>query len=154
MLSFRAVNIFFPVYWMLIGCIVYITSGFKTIQVKWIFALAFRIPNIQTLSCNSPEPMVNRARFDSVQSISFEISAVIKQNHPLTSTIKCFSIIQRLIMILNQSNQLFYIKVLYFKIKKGSSCYRRGGVKVYRSPRMREIGVRSPVATDLSCKNR
>ena len=72
--------------------------------------------NIQTLSCNSPEPMVNRARLDSVQSISFEISAVIKQNHPLTSSIKCFSIIQRVI-ILNQSNQLFYIKVLYFKMK-------------------------------------
>ena len=31
---------------------------------------------------------------------------------------------------------------------------RRGGVEVERSPRMREIGVRSPVATDLSRKNR
>ena len=27
---------------------------------------------------------------------------------------------------------------------------RRGGVEVERSPRVREIGVRSPVATDLS----
>ena len=31
---------------------------------------------------------------------------------------------------------------------------RRGGVEVKRSPRMREIGVRSPVATDLSRKSR
>ena len=31
---------------------------------------------------------------------------------------------------------------------------RRGGVDVERSPRVREIGVRSPVATDLSRKNR
>ena len=31
---------------------------------------------------------------------------------------------------------------------------RRGGVEVERSPRMREIGVRSPVATDMSRKNR
>ena len=29
---------------------------------------------------------------------------------------------------------------------------RRGGVIVERSPRMREIGVRSPVGTDLSLK--
>ena len=32
--------------------------------------------------------------------------------------------------------------------------YRRGDVEVERSPRMREIGVRSAVATDLSRKNR
>ena len=31
---------------------------------------------------------------------------------------------------------------------------RRCGVEVERSPRMREIEVRSPVATDLNCKNR
>ena len=31
---------------------------------------------------------------------------------------------------------------------------RRGGVEVERSPRMREIGVGSPVATDVSLKNR
>ena len=31
---------------------------------------------------------------------------------------------------------------------------RRGGIEVERSPRMRDIGVRSPVATDLSRKNR
>ena len=31
---------------------------------------------------------------------------------------------------------------------------RRGGVEVERSPRIREIGVRSPVATELSRKNR
>ena len=31
---------------------------------------------------------------------------------------------------------------------------RRGGVEVERSPRMREIGVRSPVGTDLSRLNR
>ena len=31
---------------------------------------------------------------------------------------------------------------------------RRGGVEVERSPRMREIGVPVPVATDLSRKNR
>ena len=31
---------------------------------------------------------------------------------------------------------------------------RRGGVEVQRSPRMREIGVRSLVATDLSRKSR
>ena len=30
---------------------------------------------------------------------------------------------------------------------------RRGGVEVERSPRMREIGLRPPVATDLSRKN-
>ena len=30
---------------------------------------------------------------------------------------------------------------------------RRGGVEIERSSRMREIGVRSPVATDLSRKN-
>ena len=32
--------------------------------------------------------------------------------------------------------------------------YRRGRIDVERSPRMREIGVRSPVALDLSRKNR
>ena len=31
---------------------------------------------------------------------------------------------------------------------------RRGSVEVESSPRMREIGVRFPVATDLSRKNR
>ena len=31
---------------------------------------------------------------------------------------------------------------------------RRGGVEVERSPHMREIGVRSPVATDLSRNER
>ena len=31
---------------------------------------------------------------------------------------------------------------------------RRGGVGIERSSRMREIGVRSPVATDLSRNNR
>ena len=30
---------------------------------------------------------------------------------------------------------------------------RRGGVEVERSSRMREIGIRSPVVTDLSRKN-
>ena len=35
---------------------------------------------------------------------------------------------------------------------QGFDC--RGGVKVERLPRMREIGLRSPVATDLSRKNR
>ena len=115
MLPSRAVNIFFRILNV---------NKMHRLHYVWfqnnpgqVNALAFCIPNIQTLSCNSLEPMVNRARLDSVQSISFEISAVIKQNHPLTSSIKCFSIIQRVIMILNQSNQLFYIKVLYFKMK-------------------------------------
>ena len=31
---------------------------------------------------------------------------------------------------------------------------RRGGVELERSPRVREIGVRSPIATDPSRKNR
>ena len=35
-----------------------------------------------------------------------------------------------------------------------NSNHRRGGVEVERSPRMREIGVRFQVATDLSPKNR
>ena len=40
--------------------------------------------------------------------------------------------------------------------KKDTLVDRRGGVEVHveRSPRMREIGVRTPVATGLSRKNR
>ena len=44
-------------------------------------------------------------------------------------------------------------KVVYFLFSR--CCLdRRGGVEVERSPRVREIGVRSPVATDLNRKNR
>ena len=39
-----------------------------------------------------------------------------------------------------------------YKVKKNKD--RRGGVEVERSPCMRKTGVRSPVATDLSLKNR
>ena len=39
----RAVNIYL-LYWMLIRYIVYITFGFKTFQVKWIFEFVFRTP--------------------------------------------------------------------------------------------------------------
>ena len=91
MLPSRAVNIFFRILNV---------NKMHRLHYVWFQNNPGQV-NIQTLSCNSPEPMVNRARLDSVQSISFEISAVIKQNHPLTSSIKCFSIIQRVIMILN-----------------------------------------------------
>ena len=38
--------------------------------------------------------------------------------------------------------------------KDYTHCHRHGGVEVVRSPIMREIGVRSPVATGLCRKNR
>ena len=48
-----------------------------------------------------------------------------------------------------------YVSISYLVVlgnyKKGN---RSGGVKIDRSPRMREIGIRSPVATDVSRKNR
>ena len=59
-------------YWMLIKYIVYITFGFKTIQVKWIF---------QTLIRRQSESMVNRTRINSAQSIFF------LEYHPSSSNI-------------------------------------------------------------------
>ena len=38
--------------------------------------------------------------------------------------------------------------------KDYTHCHRHGGVEVVRLPIMREIGVRSPVATGLCRKNR
>ena len=64
---------------------------------------------------------------------------------------------------------MFLIKILLkfheyiFNTKPSGKCFnyiriafttdRRGGVEIERSPRVREIRVRSPVATDLSRKN-
>ena len=39
-------SIFIILYWMLIKYIVYITFGFKTIQVKWIFVFVYPTPSI------------------------------------------------------------------------------------------------------------
>ena len=46
--------------------------------------------------------------------------------------------------------------ILNFLESKSPDSYldRRGGVEIERSPRIREIRFRSPVATDLSRKNR
>ena len=41
---------------------------------------------------------------------------------------------------------------IFMFIFESEYTYHRGAVKVERSPRMREIGVRFPVATDLSRK--
>ena len=45
---------------------------------------------------------------------------------------------------------MYYITLLLLQ----NHVDRRGGEEVERSPGMREIGFRSPVATDLSRKNR
>ena len=51
--------------------IVYLTFGFKSIQVKWIFVFVFRTPYIQTLIRRHLESTLNRTRIKSAQSIIF-----------------------------------------------------------------------------------
>ena len=46
-------------------------------------------------------------------------------------------------------NAIYRYLVCFYRSKPGD---RRDGVEVERSPRVREIGARSPVATDLSRK--
>ena len=48
--------------------IVYITSDFKTFQVKWIFVFVFSTPFIQTLIRRQLECMVNSTGINSAQS--------------------------------------------------------------------------------------
>ena len=48
---------------------------------------------------------------------------------------------------------MLHVTIMYLACMGQKNC-RRGGLKVEHSPRMREIGVRYPVATDLSRKNR
>ena len=59
---------------MLIKYIVYIISGFKIIQVRLIFALAFHISYVQTLRVQS-ESMVNHMCINFVQLILLGNSA-------------------------------------------------------------------------------
>ena len=66
---------------MLIKYVVYITCGFKTIQVKWITKFVFRTPKIQTLIRRQSESMVNRTRINFPQSI------FILDHHPSTSNV-------------------------------------------------------------------
>ena len=71
-----------------IHCLHYVI-GFKTIQVKWIFVFVFQTPYIQTLIRHQSESMVNRTRMNFAQSIFSLISPVVKQYHPLPSSITC-----------------------------------------------------------------
>ena len=74
-------SIIIILYWNLIDYIVYITLGFKTIQVIRIFVFVFRIPYIQTLKRRQSESVVNRTRINSAQSIFF------LEHHPSSSNI-------------------------------------------------------------------
>ena len=74
--QFPLVQSIIILYWMWIKYIVYITFGFKTIQVKWIFEFVFRTPYIHPLIRRQSESMVNRTRINSAQSILFGISSV------------------------------------------------------------------------------
>ena len=60
-------------YWMSIKYIVYITFGFITIQIKWMFEFVFRSLYIQTLIRRKSESMENRTRTKLSQSIFFGI---------------------------------------------------------------------------------
>ena len=61
-----------------------------------------------------------------------------------------------LLTLCNPSKNQDYMPCLQINIGTNvfSALNHRGGVEVERSPRMREIGVQSPVVTDLSRKNR
>ena len=119
MLPSFAVNYYYIILNVNIKYIVYITYGFKTNWVKWIFVFVFHIPYIQTLIRHQSESMVNSARINYAQSIFFwnitrrqTISPVAKSRHVL---VRGF-MIHRVIFIFikcrsaNQ-NQLFYMKV-------------------------------------------
>ena len=104
-------------YWMLIKYIVYISFGFKTIQVKWIFEFVFRTPLNPTLKPVKMygEPYVHK--FSTIDNfLNFTrrqaISPVVKFHHVMGRGF----MIQRVILIFikclsaNQ-NQLFYMRV-------------------------------------------
>ena len=105
-------SIIIILYWMFIKEIVYITYGFKTIQVKWI--ILFVLPYIQTLRQRQSESMVNCAPIKSAQSIFFynitcrqAISLVAKSHHVLG---RGFLINPVVLLFINVS-QLLYMKV-------------------------------------------
>ena len=91
-------------YWILIEYIFYITYGFKTIWVKWIFAIAF--PYIQMLRWGGQNPwwtvhaliLLNQYSFWSITCCK-AISPVAKFNHVLGRGF----MIQQEILILSQS---------------------------------------------------
>ena len=62
-------SIIIILYWVLIKYIIYITFGFKTIQLKWIFEFVFRTPWIQMLIRRLSESMVNHTCINSAQWI-------------------------------------------------------------------------------------
>ena len=73
---------------MLIKYIVYIMFGFKTMQVKWIFELVIRTLWNQTLIWRQSVRIYGELYcINSVQSIFFGISPIVKQYHMLPSFI-------------------------------------------------------------------
>ena len=103
---------------MLIKFIVYITFGFNTTQVKWIFEFEFRT----TLKRRQSESMVNRTRINSAQSIFFfgeyhpssSNSSVAKIRHVSGRGFMIQGVIWNFIKCLpDNQNQLFYMKVKY-----------------------------------------
>ena len=117
---------------MLIIYIVYITSGFKTIQVKRMFVLL-----IQTFIRRQSESMVNRMRIHSVQSIIFwnitrrqAISPVAKSHHVLGRGFTIQRVILSVIKCLSANqNQLFYMKVYNIIIFSPLKGHRRQVLK-------------------------
>ena len=61
----------------------YITFNFKTIQVKWMFELVFRTPQIQTLIRRQSESKVNRTRINSGKSMSRQPSWVYQSGNKM-----------------------------------------------------------------------
>ena len=61
-------SIIIVLYWISIKYIAYVTFGFKTIQVKWIFVFVFRTSYIQTL-IRRQSSISNRTRINSAQAI-------------------------------------------------------------------------------------
>ena len=61
----------------------YITFNFKTIQVKWMFELVFRTPQIQTRIRRQSESKVNRTRINSGKSMSRQPSWVYQSGNKM-----------------------------------------------------------------------
>ena len=98
------------VYWMLIK---YITSGFKTMQVKWIFVLVFCILYIQTTPVRiSGELYAHKfCAVDIFWNITRHqaISPIAKFHHSFGSGL----IIQRVILILSIVSELIIINFIW-----------------------------------------
>ena len=84
MLPFRAVNNYsFSLYWMLIKYI-YMTSGFKTLQVNWKFVFVFS--NVQT----TPFRIYGKPYAHKFCAVDiFGASPRVKQYHLFPSSITC-----------------------------------------------------------------